>query len=220
MKALRLLLLLSAAGLAAGCGSMKNLDPLGGLAGAADGSRYGFEGGTEGWAPSASGGGTCTGVFQATGSRFLGQASLGMTVQGLNNAYPANATCPGADGGSRASILYGAGFPDLAGKTVRAWLYIPAEAAYSTDAPTLAQIFLVDNGSSAYANGAGVNLVPGGWTEVTFSPDPANPVANSFYAAGFNAAAIKEIGVKLSTSGTAPCNFSFSGTVLLDAVSW
>lgn len=224
MKRLVMLLALLAV---AGCGGFKNTDPLSGLAGSTDTARYNFEASAQGWSCSSSQGGKCYSAGQASGLSFAGQGSLQVLLNALTNHYPSNASCPGSDDAARISIVLGGGYPDLTGHTVRAWVYIPAAAAYSKDAPTQGQIFLVQNSGNKYANGPGVNLIPDTWNEVTYAPvantDLVNPrslTGGTYMAAGFNPNGISEIGVKIAPAGTAACSFSYTGYVLIDSVTY
>src|SRR6478752_3290492 len=72
----------------AACGPVKNLDPLGGLAGPQDSSRYGFEASTQGWGPSSPPVGSCLSVQQASGRSFFGQGSLAFYVSNLGGLDP------------------------------------------------------------------------------------------------------------------------------------
>jgi hypothetical protein len=218
----RPLLLIALALAAAACGPVKNLDPLGGLGGE-DASRYGFEGSVQGWGP-ASDGGSCSQVFVASGRSLFGNDSLAVALVQMGNHYPSSSGCPAPDNAGRAAIDLSGAPPDLSGKTVSAWVYLPSAAQASGDAPTQGQIYLLDAGDN-YGNGPGVNLVPEQWTRVSFSPIAwAGPGAYSqdglYLAAGFSPAGIKRLGVKISASGAAPCAFAFSGVVLVDAVTW
>lgn len=209
----------------AACGPIKNLDPLGGLGGA-DNSRYGFEAGVEAWAPApAADGGSCTGVSAAWGRSVFGQASLALEMVNMGNHYPANTACPGVDNAARAAIDLSGSPPDLTGKTVSAWVYLPSAGQAAADTPTQAQLYAIDNSLDSYANGPGVNLGVDQWTRVTFRPQAwAGPgdynQGGVFTAAGFDPSAIKRLGVKISAAGAAPCTFAFSGVVLLDSVDW
>lgn len=204
------LLLLLALGLAA-CGPVKNLDPLGGLGGA-DSSRYGFESGTAPWAPAPAGdGGSCTGVSHASGRSLFGQASLAMQMVNMGNHYPSNAACPGVDNAARIALDLSATPADLTGKTVSAWVYLPAAAQSSPEAPTQGQLYLIDNSADSYADAPGVNLGVEQWTRISFKP-----VAGG----AFDPSAIKRVGLKISVSGAAPCDFLYSGVVLVDSIDW
>lgn len=224
MKRLGMLVLLAAC---AGCGGFKNTDPLSGLAGATDTALYNFESSAQGWACSSSQGGKCNSVSQANGLSFAGQGSLQVLLNALTNHYPSNPSCPGTDDAARVSVVLGSGYPDLTGHTLRAWVYIPAAAAYSKDLPTQAQIFLVQNSGSKYANGPGVNLIPDTWNEVTYAPvanpdliNPKSLAGGTYMAAGFDPNGISEIGIKIAPAGAAPCTFTYTGYVLVDSISY
>jgi hypothetical protein len=218
-----LALLLAVLGLAA-CGPIQGLDPLGGLGGPTDSARYSFEGGIQGWGKAPpSDGGSCIAVLHAPGRSLYGQASLAMQLRGMGNHYPGN--CSGVDNAGRAVIDLSATPPDLTGKTVSAWVYLPSNGQASTDTPTQGQLYLVDASGDSYGNGAGVNLQPDLWTRITFKPvawaGPGNYEQEGLYlAAGFDPAAIVRLGVKVSAAGTAPCDFRFDGIVLVDSVDW
>ncbi len=217
------LLPLLAALTALGCTPVKNLDPLGGLGGS-DSARYGFEGGVQGWGP-ASDGGSCTQAFVAAGRSLFGADSLAVVLDQMGNKYPSSSSCPGSDNAGRAAIDLSGSPPDLTGKTLSAWVYLPVDGQASNEAPTQAQLYLVDATGDSYGNGAGVNLVPEQWTRVSFSPTawpgPGNYDANGIYlAAGFDPASVKRVGIKLAASGAAPCSFAFRGVVLVDSVHW
>jgi hypothetical protein len=200
------------------CGPVKNLDPLGALAGPVDSSRYGFETSTQGWAPSVSQGGSCVGVSQAQGRSFYGHGSLGFDVAGMDNLNN------GADS-ARVSIVFGAGGVTLTGKSLSLWVYAPANVEPSDSAPSNASIFILDS-SGNYANGRSFNLAAGNWTHLTYAPQAnpgASPISDTntglYVGAGFNPALVKELGLKVGTAGTAT-NFSYTGVLLLDAVNW
>lgn len=218
---MRLLALLFASlGLTA-CGPIQGLDPLGGLGGATDSARYSFEDGVQGWDKAPAGdGGSCIAVLHAPGRSLYGQGSLAMQLLGMGNHYPGN--CSGVDNAGRAVIDLSAAPPDLTGKTVSAWVYLPAAAQAASDKPTQAQIYLITAGGF-YGNGRGEDLLPDQWKRVTFSPfATAVPYVQDgvHLQANFDPAAVLRLGVKVSASGTAPCDFRFDGIVLVDSVDW
>lgn len=208
----RLGMIIALASLAA-CGKVKNLDPLNGLAGPEDNTRYGFESSAMGWAPSAYLGGTCQSVFQNPGQSFWGQGSLALRTLNTDN------TNNGANSAA-ASIIFGSP-QNLTGKTIRLWLYAPLDIAPSDDKPSYVSIFTKSN---TYANGMASNIARGNWTEVVFAPQ-ANSTAVTVTAGGafipptYDPSSVTELGVKVGIAGTAS-GFSFTGTILLDGVDW
>lgn len=202
-----------AALLAAGCGPLKNVDPLGGLGGA-DNARYGFESGVEGWAKPTSEGSSTYSVFQAPGRSLYGQASLAMAVLSLNKANPMH---------GRVSIVFGIQ-PDLAGKTVGAWVYSPPGCQVSDSQPSYLQIYARD-ASGVFANNVGPNVAVGTWARLQFSPI-ANPatytveVSQGSFGGSFNPSAISELGIRVGVSDAAPADFRFDGVFLIDSVDW
>ena len=100
------------------CGPVKNIDPLGALAGPQDSSRFGFETSSQGWAPSLYLGGTCQRVFQNPGQSFLGTGSLALKIVNMNNS---------SSGSAAASIVFTS--INLTGKKIHLWVYAPMEIA-------------------------------------------------------------------------------------------
>lgn len=199
-----------------GCGGLKDLNPLLSSGGIQDSSRFGFESGTpQGWAASASQGGTSVDqVFPTDQVSFFGTRSLGFHCLNMDSFNKAVFSIAYASGGE----------PSLSGAKVTLWLYTPAEIAPSKDQPSYAQIFMMALAGNKYANGPSANLAQGGWTKLEFSP-VANPgvaalsFGGNYIDAGFDPAAIKEVGVKLNLAGSAG-TYAFNGNVFLDGVNW
>src|SRR5262245_34280009 len=68
-----------------GCGGIKNTNPLQGLAGPADASRYGFESTDMGWASIVAPASSVDSVFQSPQMSFYGAGSLGFHVTSMGN---------------------------------------------------------------------------------------------------------------------------------------
>jgi hypothetical protein len=217
---MRRLLLLALLPLLGACGGVKNLDPLGGLGGTADNARYGFESGAQGWTHSLDVG-TCIGVQHVTGQSLYGQSSLAMRVLNMGNHYGSSPTCPGSDDAARVSVDFTGNTPTMTGKELSAWVYAPAGISYSDSAPTGAQLFAID--TAGVYGGASANLLPGQWVRVSFKPVATSTLINSggvYINHGYDPGSIQRIGIKLSPAGTAPCDFTFTGIVLIDSVHW
>jgi hypothetical protein len=208
------------------CGPVKNLDPLGGLGGP-DTSKYGFETSAQGWACASEAASSCFNVGTSAGRSLYGQGSLAVALFQMGNHYSGGPCVGGAtDNLGRISVDLSASPLDLRGKTVTAWVYLPAAAQAASDAPTQAQIYMVDgNGAGIFANGSTVNLKTDNWSLISFRPFAwAGPGINTsggiYVNPGFDPSSIKRLGIKFAASGAAPCDFVFSGTVLVDSINW
>ena len=209
---MRRLVLIAALGALAACGKVKNIDPLNGLAGPEDNTRYGFESSAQGWTVAAGSPNSCQSIFQNPGQSFFGQGSLALRLVGLDTTH-----------GAMASIVYSAPLPSFVGKTIRLWVYAPQDIAPSDDKPSYVSIYLKD-AAFVYGAGKGSNFARGNWTEVVYSPalnsgGLINDPSIGYINAGFNPAAVTELGVNIGVAGTAS-GFSFTGTILVDAVDW
>jgi hypothetical protein len=194
-----------------GCGGIKNTNPLLGLGGPQDNSRYSFESSTMGWIPEPEPSTAVDSVFQSTQVSFFGSGSLGLHVTEMSS------TNAGFVGVPLSPVV------NFTGKNVTLWIYMPAAAAPSSSEPTQAQIFMKDN-LSDYANSAGVNLVSNGWTQMQWSPlsnasSSSTTIAGAYYAGNFNAAAVGILGVKFACAGDSG-SFTYTGQLFIDSVNW
>lgn len=194
------------------CGGVKNTNPLLGLAGPADGAPFAFEGSAQGWAAETADT-TVVDLVQGTSLVSLyGAGSLGLHVSGMS-----------ATGFARASVVLAAA-TDFSGRRIKAFVYLPSEAAPNDSLPSGGQLYAY-SGGSIYANGPYTNLARGGWTELSMSPIP-NPSTSTaiddgrgYYGAGFDPAAVTKLGVKIAAAGAAT-GFSYTGSLYLDSVRW
>lgn len=205
-----MLALAVAAGLAAGCGKMKDVNPLNSPGGAsADPARFSFEDGTVmGFTEGTVDSNGVDQVFNTDGAAFAGARCLGGHITGFDHVTPFE--------------VQTAVSADLTGKTLSAWVFVPTQASYSDNKPIYAQIFVKTD--TSYANGKGVNMSPGSWTRVSFSPvanTGAADIDNGVYIkAGFDPAGATLVGVKVAMQAATPASFRYTGNLLVDSLTW
>jgi len=115
---------------------------------------YAFDTSAQGW-----GGDACTVAWTSAVKRD-GAGSLAVTANDLTNA--ANKVFIANDSNGNTMV-------PAAGKTLRAWVLVPAGA---TGGNWRARV-LLQNGSYAYQSGPDTALTPGTWAEVSFTPPDA-----------------------------------------------
>ena len=199
-----------------GCGEVKNINPLHGLGGDADTALFHFEDGTlmgltSGAASVASVPGSLANALNTDQVSFFGQRSMQWQIVNMNNG-----------GNADAAMEYMAPAPvNLEAKTVRVFVWAPAEAAPSSSQPAWCQIYLKQGVN--FAN-FGRNLLADGWSEVSFDvqSNTGSAISDGFLSvpSGFDASAVDVIGIRVSLSGAAPADYNFNGNIFVDSLTW
>ncbi len=156
-----------------------------------------------------------TAVAQNTSDSKYGSASLQCTVDLIG----------GNDNKSKGEAWVDMQNPvDLSQATVSAWVYVPAEAAGNPDLPNGIQLLFKDSAwKNRYSswNNIGTGIPTGQWTQITVN------MATETWAwdeAGFDLTQVRGLGLKIGAGYDTPTQTwstaTFSGTILIDGVTW